>query len=209
MQTVMESRPVVVPDPDSAVSLRVLSEVWLDPAACLQVVRQVLPIAQLLLDKQGSDHHPRRGEVRLTTAEQRANHDPDGLRARAQGGVSADERAWLHAEAEAFDEAAMSMPPMLDAYAIGADVSQISAVHVVVQGETVAPPALGHRDDGLVSYEINWITPDIAMTQANRPRRSQRLDRLTVIDAVEAVAKELCQATHGIILDQDDFVVTL
>ena len=36
-----------------------------------------------------------------------------------------------------------------------------------------------------------------------------RLDRLTVIDAIEAVARQLAEATNGVIIDEDDFVVTL
>lgn len=201
--------PLIVPDPDSAVNMRVLSEVWLEPAACLKVIQEVLPIANLVM---GNEPDQRRGsghEVRLETPEARAGYDPDGLRARAQAGVDPDERAWLHAEAEAFDEAAMSMPAIMDAYAIGADVTQMSSVHVVVQGETVAPPALGHSDDGYVSYELKWVAPDIAVTEMNKPRRAYRLDRLTVIEAIEAVAKQLAKATHGIIIDADDFVVSL
>lgn len=200
--------PIIVPDPDSAVEMRVLSEIWLEPAACLQVVQRALPNAKSLM---GDAPQPRRGarEVQLTTPELRANYDPDGIRARVQAGLSPDERAWLHAEAEAYDEAAMSMPAIVDAYAIGADVTQKSAVHVVVQGETAIPPALGHAEDGCVSYTIQWIAPDLTITQENKPKRAMRLDRITVIDAIETVAKELAQATHGAIVDADDFVVSL
>lgn len=153
--------PVIVPDPDSAVGLRVLSEIWLEPAACLQVVQKALAIAKMMMGDESEDagrygHKPHR----LSTPEERANYDPDGLRARIQAGVSPDERAWLHAEAEAYDEAAMSMPVMVDAFAIAAEVTQKSAVHVVVQGETAIPPALGHTEDGCISYSIQWVAPD-------------------------------------------------
>ncbi|MDD7542557.1 MAG: hypothetical protein SPK50_02085 [Mobiluncus porci] len=201
--------PVIVPDPDSAVGMRVLSEVWLDPAACLKVVQEVLPIAKLVSGNEPDMKRLSGRERTLATPEERANYDPDGLRARAQAGVSADERAWLHAEAEAFDEAAMSMPAIMDSYAIGADVTQMSSVHIVVQGETAVPPALGHREDGYVSYELKWIAPDIALTEMNKPRRAYRLDRLTVIDAIEGVAKALAEATDGVIVDADEFVVSL
>ena len=203
--------PIIVPDPDSAVNLRVLSEIWLEPAACLQVVQRALPIATVLMGNETEQTQRRSGHnpVQLTTPEQRANYDPDGLRSRIQSGVSADERAWLHAEAEAYDEAAMSMPMMVDAYAIAADVTQKSAVHVVVQGETALPPALGHTEDGCVSYAISWIAPDITITEENKLKRAMRLDRLTVIDAIEAVARELSEATRGVIIDEDDFVVSL
>lgn len=201
--------PIVVPDPDSAVGLRVLSEIWLDPAACLKVVHQSLPKAKLLLAEEPENQRGPRRTVRLTTAEERANYDPDGLRARAQAGVSSDERAWLHAEAEAYDEAAMSMPSMVDAYAIGADITQMSQLHIVVQGETAVPPALGHSEDGYVSYELKWIAPDMAITEENKPRRAYRLDRLAVLDSIEATAKALAEATHGVVVDADDFVVAL
>lgn len=203
--------PIIVPDPDSAVNLRVLSEIWLEPAACLQVVQRALPIATVLMGNETEQTQRRSGHnpVQLTTPEQRANYDPDGLRSRIQSGVSADERAWLHAEAEAYDEAAMSMPMMVDAYAIAADVTQKSAVHVVVQGETALPPALGHTEDGCVSYAISWIAPDITITEENKLKRAMRLDRLTVIDAIEAVARELSEATRGVIIDEDEFVVSL
>lgn len=41
---------VVVPDPEAAVDLTVVAPVWLDPDACLQVVRAVAPDARSLLD---------------------------------------------------------------------------------------------------------------------------------------------------------------
>lgn len=203
--------PIIVPDPDSAVNLRVLSEIWLEPAACLQVVQRALPIATLLMGNETEQTQRRSGPKapRLTTPEERANYDPDGLRSRIQAGVSPDERAWLHAEAEAYDEAAMSMPMMVDAYAIAADVTQKSSVHIVVQGETAIPPALGHAEDGCVSYAISWMAPEITITEESKLKRAMRLDRLTVIDAIEAVARELAEATNGVVIDQDDFVVSL
>lgn len=42
---------VVVPDPESATDLTVLTPVWLDPDACLQVVRTVAADARSLLDE--------------------------------------------------------------------------------------------------------------------------------------------------------------
>lgn len=202
--------PIIVPDPDSAVSMRVLSEVWLDPTACLQVVQEVAPTAVLLDEGKSSDDAPRsRREVILTTAEERANYDPDGLRSRIQSDLSPDERAWLHAEAEAYDEAAMSMPAIYDAYAISIDVPPLSAVNLVVQGTTAIPHALGHKEDGCVSYSLEWITGDMTLTQENKPKRAYRLNRLEVIETIETVAKAIADATYGAILDQDDFVVSL
>lgn len=201
--------PVIVPDPDSAVEMRVFSEVWLEPAACLQVVQRVFPQARLELGNETTENSPARRGRPLATATQRATHDPDGLRARAQKGVSPDERAWLHAEAEAFDEAALSMPQILDAYAISVDITSMSAVHIMVSGETVIPPALGHREDGCVSYALQWIAPDMALTEMNKPRRAYRLDRLKIIEAIEELAKPLAEVTNGVIVDADEFVVSL
>ena len=201
--------PIIVPDPDSAVEMRVFSEVWLEPAACLQISQQVFPQAKLELGNAPDGDVSSGRNQRLTTAAARATHDPDGLRARAQEGVSPDERAWLHAEAEAFDEAAMSMPPVLDAYAISVDITPMSAVHVIVSGETAIPPALGHREDGLISYDLRWIASDMALTEMNKPRRAYRLDRLKIIEAIENLAKPLAAATNGVIVDADEFVVSL
>lgn len=200
---------VIVPDPDSAVDMRVFSEVWLEPAACLQVVKQVFPQAKLELDALPNLKQNSEIDGVLATPEERANYDPDGLRARVQKGVSPDERAWLHAEAEAFDEAAMSMPEVLEVYAISVDITPISEVHVIVSGETAIPPALGHREDGCISYELQWLAPDMAMTEMNKPRRAYRLDRLKAIEAIEKLAKPLAEATSGVIIDADEFVVSL
>ena len=225
--------PILVPDPDSAVNLRVLSPVWLDPAATVKAVRAVQPGAQILTGSKPSDtaaiptnrNHPTTPapnlagahrnahartstrEVHLNTPQLRADYDPDGIRARL--GLDPGEHAWLQAEAEAVDEAAMSLPPMVDAFAIQVSVGAQSQVHVVVQGETVAPAALGPHEEGFISYDVRWIAPDIATTQENRPRRSQRLERLAVIDVIESIARVIAAATQGTILDEDDFVVRL
>jgi hypothetical protein len=45
------SGAVVVPDPEAATDLTVMSSVWLDHDACLQVLRQSLPHARSLLDE--------------------------------------------------------------------------------------------------------------------------------------------------------------
>lgn len=44
------SGAVVVPDPEAATDLTVMSPVWLDPEACLQVLQQSLPHVRSLLD---------------------------------------------------------------------------------------------------------------------------------------------------------------
>lgn len=199
---------VLAPNPDSAVSMRVFSEVWLEPAAGLKVVRQVLPQARLDAGGTGEEVGSVDPGVQLSTSWERANYDPDGLRARIQKGISEDERAWLHAEAEAFDEAAMSMPQILDAYAIRAEVTDMSEVHVVVSGETVVPPILGHREDGCVSYSICWVAPDMELTELDCPPLPYRQERTRILDIIEQLARALAESTDGVAVDADDFVVS-
>lgn len=204
---------VLVPDPDSAVNLRVLSLVWLDPAACLRVLEDVMPGAHSLLDSNPpTAAKPGRAAgagPNFESPAERMSWDRRGLRQAATSGLSEAERAWLHAEAEAFDEAALAAPQVLDAYAIGAPCGASSQVHVVVQGETAVPVAFGQAPDGLIAYEVRWIPRDIAMTGANKPPRSQRLERLAAIELIESCAAVLEIATQGVIIDEDGFTLAL
>lgn len=204
---------VIVPDPDSAVNLRVLSPVWLDPAACLAVVQRAFPEARSLLDSvPPTGPKPRRGArptPRAETPEERMEFDRAGLREAAIAGMDPGERAWLHAEAEAFDQAALEMPQILDSYAIGVEAGQYSQVHVVVFGETAIPLAVGSAPDGLICYDIRWMPRDLAMAQHPKLPRSQRLERLAAIDVIEKIARVIHQEVGGFALDQDNFLITL
>lgn len=198
---------VIVPDPDSAVNLRVLSGIWLDPAACLRVVEDVLPGAQSLLDSQPG---LKAGQIPPpTSAEDRMEMDRWGLRQQATAALSEDERAWIHAEAEAFDQAALQMSQVLDAYAISGQAGKHSQIHIQVQGDSYLPPALGDASQGIVTYYLEWVTRDQTLPQSLKLPRAWRLERLEVIDKIESCAAMLAIATKGTVVDEDDFVVSI
>lgn len=189
---------VLLGDPESAVDLTVLSEVWLAPEACLQVLRPVMPQVRSLLDVDLGEPPPR----------DRLALDGTGPRAAAVQGLDPDERAWLHAEADAFDAAALEAEPVLTDYALldtGPD-----AVEIAVVGAETVPVVLRDTDwarGGVVRYEIRWRPHDAETALVRRPPLAVRRRRAAVAARIEAAALALHAAVGGEICDDDGFLV--
>lgn len=194
------SGTVLVPDPASAVDLTVHSSVWLEPQACARVLGPVLPGLTLV---EGPDDEPRRPDP-LTA-------DHGGLRARAAEELDEGERAWLHAEAAALDDALLAQPQVLDGYALAAAVEG-GVIEVSVSGDE-HPPAvlrtLPWARGGVISYEVRWRPDDPVAALGPRPPLALRRVR----DGVRGQVARLAQAVHGAVggevVDDDGFLVAV
>lgn len=165
---------------EPAVDLVLYSEVWLHPDALVHVLQPVLP------------------GIALQGAEPRTPLPADavvGLRSLIEDEGT---RRWLHAEAAAFDAAALAEPPVTESY--GALVrSPDGAVHsVVVDAATTVPPVLGDRDwSGVMTYELRCHPA---------PDRPVPADAGALVDAAAAA---LLAAIGGVVVDDDGFLVDL
>ncbi len=192
------SGTVLVPDPASAVDLTVHTAVWLEPEACAAVLATVLPeLAPALPDE---DATPPADPLAADTA---------GLRARAIADMDEGERAWLHAEAAALDEAVLSQPQVLDGYAhLGPAPG--GELEVAVAGDEHTPAvlrALPWARGGVISYEIRWRPDDPGSALGPRPPLALRREREAARELVERLTVALHAAVGGEIVDDDAFLV--
>lgn len=191
---------VLLGDPASAVDLTVLSDVWLAPEACIAVLRPVMAQVRSQLE---IELEPPEGGDRLAV-------DGDGPRAAAVAAMDAGERAWLHAEADAFDAAALADEPVFTDYALLHDGDGVDLVEVAVVGTDAVPVVLRGVDwagDGVVRYEIRWRPTDPETALVRRPPLAARRRRQVVAVRIEAAALALHRAVGGEICDDDGFLV--
>jgi len=188
---------VLVPDPASAVDLTVHTTVWLEPEACLKVLAPVLPGIATDEEVDPPTHVP---SLDVGVAPQRAA---------AVAELDEGERAWLHAEADALDEAVLSQPQVLDGYACAAPVPG-GLVEVGVAGSEHTPLVLRGEPwarGGVISYEVRWRPDDPATALGPRPPLALRRQREQVARLVERVTLALHAAVGGAIVDDDGFLV--
>lgn len=140
---------VFVPDPDAAVDLTVVAPVWLEPDACLQVVRTVAPQARSLLDEipEALAEHELEGYAHVAdlaggglveVAVNGAPEPPIVLRGAdwALDGVIAYEVRWRPARPEVAFRPRLPLAVRRERAAAAAVIERIAAVlHEVVGGE--------------------------------------------------------------------------
>ncbi|MEE6271856.1 hypothetical protein [Georgenia wangjunii] len=196
------SGAVLVPDPATAVDLTLYSPVWLEPEACVRVLEPVLPgIRSAIDDLPDAGGVP--GADRLAV-------DPAGPRAAAVAEMNPDERAWLHAEADAFDTAALERQDVLEGYAAVADLGPDGLLEVAAAGQDQAPAILrgaAWARRGVVAYEVRWRPVDPEVAFGPRPPLGLRRARDRVRALVERVAVALHDVAGGEICDDDGFLV--
>ncbi|WP_127573594.1 hypothetical protein [Georgenia faecalis] len=188
---------VLVPDPASAVDLTLYSPVWLEPEACVSVLAGPLPQVRPAWDDEPREPLPPRLEV-------------DGPRAVAVAGMDPGEREWLHAEADAFDAAALARDAVLEGYAAVADLGADGLVEVSVVGEPQAPGilrALPWARHGVIAYELRWRPVDPEAALGPRPPIGQRRARGRVGALIGRAAMALHGVAGGEIVDDDGFLV--
>jgi hypothetical protein len=188
------SGAVLEPDPENDVNLLLHSSVWLDPDALVATLRPVLPTVRLATEL--SDFVP-----------PAAPQPPEvsGVEPLDEG-----ERAWLHAEADAFDEAALSGPAVLDSYGAVAELAEDGLLEVTVAGEENLPLVLERLDwtaSGVVAYTVRWWPPDEAAAASEAPGAVFLAQRGRARALVERAALALHGAAGGELTDESGFLV--
>lgn len=191
---------VLAPDPDADVNLWVYSPVWLHPDALVAVVAPVLPSFRLAMEPgEPVVPEPPAGEPEA------AGSGQPGADA-----LDAGQRARLHAEAAAFDAAALAEPPTLAAYGAVAELGDDGLIEITVEGEDVVPLVLQGLDwarEGAVAYAVRWWPTDPAAQYAPDPPEEFRAARARVRARVERAVRALHAAVGGEIADESGFLV--
>lgn len=191
-----DAEPVLlVPDPAAAVDLTVWSDLWLRPDDALTVMRQAVP----------------RAHLNLPSAQWAG--PPPGIGQRAVPGAESltpQQRMWLHAEADAYDRAALTDPEPMHAYGALADLELDGMLALGVSGETRLPPVIAGLQwagRGAVAYRVTWEPADLDDAEAEHPSLQHRVARGRVAPLVVAVTRAVHTAVGGEINDMMDFVV--
>jgi hypothetical protein len=187
---------VLIPDPEAAVDLTLYSEVWLDPDDALAATRRAVPRARLALDGTPWDG------PKPVPEEFRPEIDPIGDERRRQ----------LHAEADAYDAAALTAPDQLDGYSVVADLGVDGRLALEVGDEETVPLILRDlpwTENGAVAYRVRWdpIGDEDIELELERPSLAHRVARGRAAMKVNALAKALHAIIGGEIADADDFLV--
>lgn len=196
---------VLAPDPDAEVNLWVYSPAWLDPDALVAVVAPVLPSFRLAMEV---------GEAAVPAApapeEPVAGGDSDARAADGPEGLDPGQKAWLHAEAAAFDAAALAEPPTLAGYGAVAELGDDGLIEVTVEGEELVPLVLQGLDwaqGGVIAYAVRWWPTDPAAQYQPNPSADFRATRARVRAQVEVAVRALHTAVGGEVTDESGFLV--
>lgn len=184
---------VLTPDPAAAVDLTVWSDRWLDPDAALAVMRQALPRAYLNLPA-GTWQGPPSDLGRVPGTE----------------ALTDAQRAYLRAEADAFDRAMLADPAPMDTYGLLADLDLDGFVALEIGGEPSPPPVvagLPWAANGAVAYRVRWEPVDETELEQERPSLAHRVARGRATPLVVAVARAVHGRVGGEITDMMGFVV--
>lgn len=189
-----EAATVLTPDPDALVDLTIYTATWLDPEDALAVMQRTVPRARLALDGAawGGPAQPPAPGFLGTDA------------------LDDEERRRLHAEADAFDQAALSAPDHVDAYGAVANLGVDGRIVVEVSDEEVVPPilrGLPWTQDGAVAYSVRWVPVDVEALEQEKPPHSHRIARSRASSRLNALVRALHAVVGGEIADDDDFLV--
>lgn len=186
---------LLVPDPAAAVDLTVWTDIWLEPAAALTVMRQAVPRAQLEVARPHWAGAPRGTGIRPVPG---AEEMPSA------------ERLALHAAADEHDIASLTNPAPRESYGALVDLQVDGLLTLTVGGETQLPPVIAvvpWAAAGAVAYRVAWEPADLHERESERPSIEHRVARSRVTPLVSAVAKAMHTAVGGEITDMMGFVV--
>lgn len=197
------SGAVLQPDPGAAVDRTVVSPVWLDPEACVQVLAGVLPGVRALVDVPGAV--PSGG----------GDGPADGEQPDTAGGDALDVPAWSHGETGAADAAALPAQETLTGYGMVAPVPGSPSgtgemVEVWVEPHAYVPTVLRPADwvrGGVTAYEVRWQPADPEVAHGHRPPLGARRRRTAAAEAVAQAAAVLQAVVGGAVCDDDGFIV--
>lgn len=161
--------------PPGRPDLLIYSEVWLHPDALVHVLEPHLPGIAV-------EGEPTPGSIPPDAVTQPSLIEDEG------------ERRWLHAEADAYDAAALAEPAVTEAY--GALTTRGGATYAVtVEAAAGVPLVLADLDwAGLILYEIRCY--------AEQPPAD-------AVERVDAAARAILAAAGGHVVDDDGFLVDL
>ncbi|TDE99011.1 hypothetical protein EXU48_02155 [Occultella glacieicola] len=191
---------LIVPEP--GVDLAVHSEVWLHPDALVHVLTPALPGVSLDL---GADPGPDAGAHRASPTPRPAAAAPAGTEELDDG-----ERAWIHAEADAYDAHALAAEPATEAYGAVCPLPDGGTIAVEVEAEVSVPLVLEGLDwarSGVIRYDVRWfpVDPEAYHAGPTGARMVAARDRATAL--VEGAARALLEAIGGETTDDDGFLV--
>ncbi|HEY8719133.1 hypothetical protein [Pengzhenrongella sp.] len=186
---------VLTPDVQAGIDLTVFTDVWLEPETALSVMQRVAPDAHLAMDPTEWAGPPR------------GIGEPD---APGTTGLSEAARQTLHAEADAFDMAALSAPPELNGYGIQADLEAGGILILEVAGEEVLPVVLASLPwavNGAIAYRIRWEAPDFLELELEHAPPEHKAARARARGFVNALTREVHRAVGGEVTDDGEFLV--
>ncbi|WP_420112902.1 hypothetical protein [Pseudactinotalea sp.] len=166
--------------PQARPDLLLYTDVWLHPDALLHVLAPHLPGVALHGDEQaGSPHAP-----------------PDAVTGTSLL-TDEGERRWLHAEADAYDAAALAEPEVTDSYGVLAADPDGTIWSVAVEAAMGVPPALaGLLPAGTMLYELRCYPTD-------------ETDESAAVERLDAATAALLDVAGGYVVDDDGFLVNL
>lgn len=171
---------LVVPSP--LADLLVYTDVWLHPDALVHVLAPHLPGLGLPSIPDGPQPLP-----------------PDAVISAPDLLADEGRRRWLHAEADAYDAAALAEPEVTEAYGATANLSDGSVVSVTVEAVPGVPVVLaGHPWDAVICYELRCYPSE--------PGRDLPAD---AVELVDGAARALLASVGGRAVDDDGFLVDL
>ena len=185
---------VLEPEEWAGVDLTVYAPVWLYPDALVHVLAPVLPGVQALTDVQ-----PAQGPLPPATGR------PAGTDQLDDG-----ERAWLHAEADAYDAHTLAQPEVLESYGTIWHYPSGGVVTASVAAADVVPVALAGVDwaeEGVLAYELRWHPADPQQWHREPPPTALRTECADARERIEAAARAVLSAAGGQATDDDGFLV--
>ncbi|WP_154796177.1 hypothetical protein [Occultella kanbiaonis] len=189
--------------PEPGVDLAVHSEVWLHPDALVHVLAPALPGVALHL---APDSDPDPGARPAAAPPTRPTPPaPAGTEDLDEG-----ERAWIHAEADAFDAHALAAEPATEAYGAVHALPDGGTIAVEVEAEVSVPLVLEGLDwarSGVIRYDLRWFPAEPEAHHSaplDAPALAAR-ERATAL--VEGAARALLDAIGGETTDDDGFLV--
>lgn len=185
---------LIEPEEWAGVDLTVHAPVWLYPDALVHVLTPALPGVRALTDTQPPD-----GPVPPATG-----------RGAAVPTLDDSERAWLHAEADAYDAHVLAEPEVLEAYGVLWRYPSGGVIAGSVAAAEQIPAVLAGLDwagEGVMVYELRWHPADEQQWQRDPVPAALRAECEDARDRIEAAARAVLAAAGGQATDDDGFLV--
>ncbi len=192
------SGDVLVPDPDSAVTLTAYSPRWVSPEELLAVLRAEFPT---VIDSR---------DIPMSEQPRPVAREVERVRALAQSIPDLPEDV-----ARTLEESrrrALSEPQTVTGYAVVAPAGNKSELVVEVSAVSRPPQVLrweAWTNGAIVEYRVRWMPGPGIDVMSERLTRTARLERARSTEDVERAAGLIVDAVGGSVIDEDGFLVGL